>query len=73
MRAIGKMCSIGVLLRVRASGIGSESAAASGSASGGESATVALVVVVVAVADDAVEVRYTDEKEEKSRAECGGQ
>ena len=73
MRAIGKMCSIGVLLRVRA-GVGVRvRVAASGSASGGESATVALVVVVVAVADDAAEVRYTDEKEEKSSAECGGQ
>ena len=77
MRAIGKMCSIGhrgVTASASGSGSESESAAASGSsASGGESATVALVVVVVAVADDAAEVRYTDEKEEKSSAECGGQ
>jgi len=73
MRAIGKMCSIGVLLRVRAGvGVG---------------VRVRLqvvvrvvvrvrplvVVVVVAVADDAAEVRYTDEKEEKSSVECGGQ
>ena len=61
----------GVTASASGSGSGSESAAASGSASGGESATVALVVVVVAVADDAAEVRYTDEKEEKSSAECG--
>ena len=63
----------GVTASASGSGSGSESAAASGSASGGESATVALVVVVVvvAVADDAAEVRYTDEKEEKSGAECG--
>jgi len=63
----------GVTASASGSGSGSESAAASGSASGGESATVALVVVVGAVADDAAEVRYTDEKEEKSSAECGGQ
>ena len=62
----------GVTASASGSGSESESAAASGSASGGESATVALVVVVVvAVADDAAEVRYTDEKEEKSNAECG--
>ena len=62
----------GVTASASGSGSESESAAASGSASGGESATVALVVVVVAVADDAAEVRYTDEKEEKGSAECGG-
>ena len=62
----------GVTASASGSGSESERAAASGSASGGESATVALVVVVVvAVADDAAEVRYTDEKEEKSSAECG--
>ena len=62
----------GVTASASGSGSGSESAAASGSVSGGESATVALVVVVVvAMADDAAEVRYTDEKEEKSSAERG--
>ena len=68
MRAIGKMCSIGVLLRVRA-GVGVRVRVRLQVV-----VRVALVVVVVvAVADDAAEVRYTDEKEEKSSAECGGQ
>ena len=65
MRAIGKMCSIGVLLRVRA-GVGVRVRVRL-------QVVVRVVVVVVAVADDAAEVRYTDEKEEKSSAECGGQ
>ena len=70
MRAIGKMCSIGVLLRVRV-GVGVGVRVRLQVVVRVVVRVRLVVVVVVAVADDAAEVRYTDEKEEKSSAECG--